>query len=145
MRSHWKMLRGGSSSRSIRSPDAHIVPAMALMEVLVAGALLAAAMLAFLAVLREAHGDLAQARNNAEATAVAMSVLREAQTSWESGPYAGERAGFSWRLSCSVSREASSPRLAVVNCSVSVARAGLSPLVLDRVWAAPRADILRQP
>ncbi|MGH6949703.1 MAG: hypothetical protein ACREH4_02435 [Vitreimonas sp.] len=118
---------------------------MALMEVLIGASILAAAMLAFLATLRDARSDLAAARNTAEATTVALSVLSDARSTWASGPYSGTRAGFAWRLACSVSREASSPRLALVGCTVSVAQAGGPPLTLDATWAARREGILRQP
>ena len=115
------------------------------MEVLIGASILAAAMLAFLAILREARSDLAAARHTGEATAVAMSVLSDARSNWASGPYSGTRAGFAWRLACALSREASSPRLALVGCAVSVASAGGPPLTLDATWAAPREGILRRP
>lgn len=118
---------------------------MALMEVLIGASILAAAMLAFLAILREARSDLAAARNTGEATAVAMSALSDARSSWASGPYSGTRAGFAWRRACAVSREASSPRLVLVGCTVSVARAGARPLTLNATWAAPRQGALRRP
>jgi hypothetical protein len=119
---------------------------MALMEVLIAGAVLAAAMLAFLAVLTEAHADLAHARRNAEAAALAQAILREARSHWARGPYSGERSGFSWTLACAAPPEASSPRLVLVQCSATITGNGLgAPRRFKTAWAAPRAHIFSPP
>jgi len=114
---------------------------MALMEVLVASAILAGALLAFLAVLGDARHDLAHARERAEAAALASAVLEEARTTWDSGPYSGERGAHAWVLRCAVSSEAQSPRLIVVECTVTVRpRRGQGPSVtLESAWARPRS------
>jgi len=120
--------------RLIRSPAA--LPAMALMEVLTAAAVLGATFVAFFAVLTDAQADLATARANTQAVALAQSLLDGAQTNWQSGPYFGVRAGFNWRLSCA-SASTRSPRLRLIECHIEVRRAGLAPIALTRTWAEP--------
>ena len=73
---------GRSGLPSMRLLGGPTVRAMALVEVLVAAAILGAAMLAFLGVYRDARGDLASARMRAEASALALTLLSEARTTW---------------------------------------------------------------
>lgn len=121
-------------SRLIRSPAT--LPAMALMEVLTAAAILGATFVAFFAVLTDAQADLAAARANTQAVALAQSVLDGAQTNWQSGPYSGARGGFAWRLSCA-SANTRSPRLRLIECRAEVNRGRLAPITLVRTWAEP--------
>jgi hypothetical protein len=134
---------GASNSKSIRSLVERTAPAMALMEVLVASAILIAAMLAFLLIIRDARSDLASARANAQATAVALDVLHEARTTWNKGPYTGERNGISWRLSCAASPDGQSARLVVVGCLVAVAQTGRAPMILQSSWLVSRQTVVR--
>lgn len=121
-----------ASLPSTPSPDA--LPAMALMEVLTAAAILGAAFLAFFAVLRDAHADLATARANTEAVALAQHLLEGAKTNWTRGPYSGARSGFVWRLDCE-SLPTRSPRLHLVECEAEVRRNAMAPIRLSRTWA----------
>lgn len=130
----------GLYSPPTRSPGASRQPAMALMEALAAAAILAWAFSAFTAVLREAQNDLARARNNAQAAALAAMVLHQARDTWADGPYIGEHGAMNWRLRCAVS-PLSSPRILLIGCNVSVAmRDELQPIiVLETAFAQPRA------
>lgn len=123
-------------ARSQSTPSRGVLPAMALMEVLTAAAILGATFIAFFAVLTDAQADLAAARANTQAVALAQSLLDGAKTNWRTGPYSGARAGFSWRLSCA-SANTRSPRLSLIECRAEVRRAGFAPIELTRTWAEP--------
>lgn len=127
-------------SPSIPSPV--VLPAMALMEVLTAAAILGATFVAFFAVLTDAQADLAAARANTQAVALAQSLLDGAKTNWQTGPYSGVRAGFGWRLSCA-SANTRSPRLRLIECRAEVRRADLAPITLTRTWAEPHPSWLQ--
>jgi type II secretory pathway pseudopilin PulG len=120
------------------------LPAIALMEVLVAASILGLAAVAFLSVLRDAGADAAHARRHAQTSALALTLLQEARSSWRAGPHAGERGGMLWRRTCALSADLRGQRLALVRCQISIERPGARPFTIQSAFASPLAEV-RQP
>lgn len=132
-----------STSASIRSPAGRYAPAMALLEVLVAAAILAGVVLAFLSLLGESRADLARARQTSEAAALGRSLLREASTNWERVPSVGETDGLRWTRRCEASSSIRSERLVLVLCRIRIQSGGGAEIALDTAWAISRTDVLQ--
>ncbi|KAF0174201.1 MAG: hypothetical protein FD124_1418 [Alphaproteobacteria bacterium] len=124
------------SFASIRSAAGRAQPAMALVEVVVAAAIIATAALLFLGILLDARADVARARAILLATAQANALLLDAQTNWPDIPRAGTQEGQSWTLDCQIGEDARSPRLVLLDCTARVTpAAGLkTPIVLRTTW-----------
>ncbi|MES1198606.1 MAG: hypothetical protein ABUS48_01335 [Pseudomonadota bacterium] len=105
--------------RSIPPPGA-LAPAMALLEVLVAGAVLGTALVFFFGVLRDGHADIARARSNTLASQIAFQALAQAQLDWPSIQSTGRNGRYTWTLSCTPSSTVKSPRLELIRCQASV-------------------------
>ncbi|MFO1015787.1 MAG: hypothetical protein U1E50_18685 [Caulobacteraceae bacterium] len=116
---------------------------MILVEVLVAGAVLAGAAALFLAIVIDAGADLGRARMQSRQVALGSAILRQARATWPQGPRQGVAADLSWRLTCPDLDETQG-RLVLVTCKVTVAAKdglyGGTRTTLSTAWAAPRPE-----
>jgi hypothetical protein len=132
------------SSPSARSPAAPSRPAMVLVEILVAAAILAAAAALFLSVLVDARSQVAQGRTSTAGLAVAADILRTTQTRWPNVAFSGERAGYAWVLHCEPRPLIQSPRFALRRCTAIVHPKRGPDIRLTSTWAV-RMGLFGQP
>lgn len=116
---------------------------MALMEVLVAAAILGLAAIAFLSLLRDAGADAAHARRQAQTAALALSLLEDAKTQWRTGPHAGRLAGRVWTRACGLSSDHRGQRMALVACEVTIFPQEGPPFRLQSAFVIAAEDLRR--
>ena len=128
-----------------RSPGlSPLVPAMVLVEVLVAAGIMATVVVLFIGILVDADSDVVRARTQTQQRMIASNLLTEAQGHWPNTPVVGEFEGYPWTLTCSTVPQTQG-RLQLVECEAAVQPRSsfqVRPAVtLKTAWAAPRDAI----
>ena len=91
----------------------------------------------------EAHFDLARAERQSQAIALAQTLLQTAPSDWEHAATLGESQGMSWTRQCALWPFVRSPRLALLDCRVTIQRNNETPIALETAFAIPREALLR--
>ena len=114
---------------------------MALVEALVAAAIVALVTGLFLSLLVQAGGDIGRSRARLQSLMVASAALAKARADGPNGTKSGERGGVRWVLICEPA-PLHSARMDLIECTARTQGSGPldGPIVLKSAWQAVRPE-----